>query len=226
MSHETSHMLFLDPWWTNVSASLCIGSQAFPNLLLQWIHLTLHTMKCTSVRFKHSTPTTQKTICMHYKTIWLIIQGYWQLQHVVHIVTTIACNISVTCFKCCLLSGQTPHWPMILVIHCQWTLPNMEDCLASGRYVLNNWTNSFLPLGVASCCASIQLVPYDAVNRNKVSIRQLPFYFPSHYMFWPLRAIFRWDIQLDILKDYVLHLYIKLCTCNGPVVLKIFLKNI
>jgi hypothetical protein len=26
-----------------------------------------------------------------------------------------------------------------------------------------------------------QLVPYDAVNRNKVSIRQLPlFYFPSH----------------------------------------------
>jgi hypothetical protein len=39
----------------------------------------------------------------------------------------------------------------------------------------------FLPLGVASCCASIQLVPYDAVNRNKVSIRQLPlFYFPSH----------------------------------------------
>jgi hypothetical protein len=26
------------------------------------------------------------------------------------------------------------------------------------------------PLGVASCCASIQLVLYDAVNRNKVSI--------------------------------------------------------
>jgi hypothetical protein len=29
----------------------------------------------------------------------------------------------------------------------------------------------FLPLGVASCCASIQLVLHDAVNRNKVSIR-------------------------------------------------------
>jgi hypothetical protein len=29
----------------------------------------------------------------------------------------------------------------------------------------------FLPLGVTSCCASIQLVLYDAVNRNKVSIR-------------------------------------------------------
>jgi hypothetical protein len=28
-----------------------------------------------------------------------------------------------------------------------------------------------LPLGVASCCGSIQLVLYDAVNRNKVSIR-------------------------------------------------------
>jgi hypothetical protein len=25
----------------------------------------------------------------------------------------------------------------------------------------------FLPLGVASCCASIQLVLYDAVNHNK-----------------------------------------------------------
>jgi hypothetical protein len=36
----------------------------------------------------------------------------------------------------------------------------------------------FLPLGVASCCASVQLVLYDAINRNKVSIRQLPlFYF-------------------------------------------------
>jgi hypothetical protein len=50
----------------------------------------------------------------------------------------------------------------------------------------------FLPLGVASCCASIQLVPYDAVNRNKVSIRQLAFIFLlSHYMFRPLRGILR-----------------------------------
>jgi hypothetical protein len=62
--------------------------------------------------------------------------------------------------------------------------------------------NRFLPLGVASCCASIQLVPYDSVNRNKVSIRQLPLYFPSHYMFRHLWAIFRLDIQLDIFKDY------------------------
>jgi hypothetical protein len=46
----------------------------------------------------------------------------------------------------------------------------------------------------------LQLVPYDAVNRNKVSIRQLPLYFPSHCMFRPLRAIFRWDTQLDILR--------------------------
>jgi hypothetical protein len=38
----------------------------------------------------------------------------------------------------------------------------------------------FLPFGVASCCASIQLVPYDAVNRNKISIRQLTLYFPYH----------------------------------------------
>jgi hypothetical protein len=51
---------------------------------------------------------------------------------------------------------------------------------------------------------SIQLVPYEAVNRNKVSIRQLPlFYFSfTHYMFRPLRAILKWDIQLDVFKDY------------------------
>jgi hypothetical protein len=29
----------------------------------------------------------------------------------------------------------------------------------------------FLSLDIASCCASIQLVPCDSVNRNKVSIR-------------------------------------------------------
>jgi hypothetical protein len=42
------------------------------------------------------------------------------------------------------------------------------------------------------------LVSYDAVNRNKVSIRHSPFLFfiPTHYMFRPLQAIFRWDIQL------------------------------
>jgi hypothetical protein len=55
-----------------------------------------------------------------------------------------------------------------------------------------------LPLGVASCCTSIQLVPYDAVSRNKVSICQFTFIFLlTHYMFRPLRAIFRWDTQLD-----------------------------
>jgi hypothetical protein len=37
-------------------------------------------------------------------------------------------------------------------------------------------TSYFSPLGVASCCASIQLVPYDAVNRNKVSYFLIPTY--------------------------------------------------
>jgi hypothetical protein len=51
--------------------------------------------------------------------------------------------------------------------------------------------------GVA--CFKIQLVLYDAVNRNKVSIRYLPFiFFLTHYMFRPLRTILRRDIQLDI----------------------------
>jgi hypothetical protein len=53
-------------------------------------------------------------------------------------------------------------------------------------------------------CLFIQLVLYDAVNRNNVSIRWLSFIlFVTHYMFRPLRAIFRWDIQLDIFKDYI-----------------------
>jgi hypothetical protein len=77
--------------------------------------------------------------------------------------------------------------------------------MQTGFSWLSNWSKQFsiffffLPLGVASCCASIQLVPCDAVNRNKVSIRQLAFIFLlSHYMFRPLRAIFRWDIQWTI----------------------------
>jgi hypothetical protein len=50
----------------------------------------------------------------------------------------------------------------------------------------------FLFLGVASCCASIQLVPCDSVKRNKVSIRHSPFIISllTHYMFQLLRAIF------------------------------------
>jgi hypothetical protein len=53
--------------------------------------------------------------------------------------------------------------------------------------------------------------PYDAVNRNKVSIRQLSLLFLlTHYMFRPLQAILRWDIQLDVSKDYTYY--------NGSVV--------
>jgi hypothetical protein len=62
----------------------------------------------------------------------------------------------------------------------------------------------FLPLGVASCCASIQLVPYDAVNRNKVSIRQLPlfiFYSYSLHVSAPMgHPQVRYTI--DVSKDY------------------------
>jgi hypothetical protein len=42
--------------------------------------------------------------------------------------------------------------------------------IAENREKTSGWPFLFLPLGVASCCASIQLVLYDAVNRNKVSI--------------------------------------------------------
>jgi hypothetical protein len=37
----------------------------------------------------------------------------------------------------------------------------------------------FLPLGAGSCCASIQLVPCDAVNRNKVFNTSTRLYFSS-----------------------------------------------
>jgi hypothetical protein len=56
---------------------------------------------------------------------------------------------------------------------------NSEESIESS---VEQW-KIILPLGVASCRASIQLVPYGAVNRNRVSIHQLPLYFPSHYMF-------------------------------------------
>jgi hypothetical protein len=50
---------------------------------------------------------------------------------------------------------------------------SQEHCiqLIATPMILINISVFLLPLGVASCCASIQLVLYDAVNRNKVSIR-------------------------------------------------------
>jgi hypothetical protein len=48
---------------------------------------------------------------------------------------------------------------------------------------------------------------------TKFSIRQLAFIFLlSHYMLRPLRAILRWDIQLDVSMDYLLMQRIR-CTC-------------
>jgi hypothetical protein len=47
------------------------------------------------------------------------------------------------------------------------------------------------PKHVVSKETLLQLVPYDAVNRNKVSIRQLSLFILTHYMFRPLRAILR-----------------------------------
>jgi hypothetical protein len=60
------------------------------------------------------------------------------------------------------------------------------------------------------CCILlrfIQLILYDTVNRNEVSIYINSLYFSlfTHYMFRPLRAILRRDILLVIflfLKDY------------------------
>jgi hypothetical protein len=50
-----------------------------------------------------------------------------------------------------------------------------------------------------------QLVPYDAVNRNKVSIRQLPLFNFSFLLttcFGPYGPFSGWDVQLDVSKDY------------------------
>jgi hypothetical protein len=71
------------------------------------------------------------------------------------------------------------------------------------KYSYND-LHGFLPLGVASCCASIQLVPYDAVNRNKVSIRQLPlfiFYFYSLHVSAPTGHL-QVRYTVDVSKDY------------------------
>jgi hypothetical protein len=121
--------------------------------------------------------------------------------------------------------------------------------------LLNICNFFFLPLGVASCCASIQLVLYDAVNRNKVSIRHLPLGGPPRpsrgdtnahsSRYFNIFTFYIWDpfsrkilliftIFIFVLSlitcigDYrskyrckTQHLYVKLCTCIGSVVLKI-----
>jgi hypothetical protein len=63
-----------------------------------------------------------------------------------------------------------------IIVDASWYVPNSLirrdlSCPAVKEEI------RFLLLGVASCCASIQLVPYDDVDRNKVSIRQLVFIF-------------------------------------------------
>jgi hypothetical protein len=50
-------------------------------------------------------------------------------------------------------------------------LPNQQQYRPCKTSKAKIYSMCFLPLGVASCCTSIQLVPYDDVNRNKVSIR-------------------------------------------------------
>jgi hypothetical protein len=64
-------------------------------------------------------------------------------------------------YKTLLYYGNLATSPQqIRISRTSYTFSRYFDCILS-----------FLPLGVASCCASIQLVLYDAVNRNKVSIR-------------------------------------------------------
>jgi hypothetical protein len=75
------------------------------------------------------------------------------------------------------------------------------------------------------CCILlrfIQLILYDTVNRNKVSIyiNSLYFLFFTHYMFRPLRAILRWNILLIIFlffKDYF-NTTDPLHTCNSIII--------
>jgi hypothetical protein len=69
----------------------------------------------------------------------------------------------------------------------------------------DNLTAIFLPLGVTSCCASIQLgFLWRRQSRQSfnTSTPHFLFFLLTHYMFRSLQAIFRWDIQLDVYKDY------------------------
>jgi hypothetical protein len=66
-----------------------------------------------------------------------------------------------------------------------------SQAYTTARAVFSNLRSR--PSEVNILISSIQLVPCDTVNRNKVSIRQLPLFLFSftHYVFRPLRAIFR-----------------------------------
>jgi hypothetical protein len=46
-----------------------------------------------------------------------------------------------------------------------------HSCCSGRLETMPSFPYGFLPLGVASCCASIQLVLYEAFDSNKVSIR-------------------------------------------------------
>jgi hypothetical protein len=62
-----------------------------------------------------------------------------------------------------------------------------------GAEVPNIWKN-------VNLVAWFLVIPSVATKFQYVNS---PFiFFLTHYMFQPLRAIFRWDIQLDVFKDY------------------------
>jgi hypothetical protein len=56
------------------------------------------------------------------------------------------------------------------------------------------------------CCILLRIYPTGSLWRRQsqqsFNTSTPPFYFSFYYMFRPLRAIFRWDIQLDVSKDY------------------------
>jgi hypothetical protein len=72
-------------------------------------------------------------------------------------------------------------------------------------YLKLNSTLWFLPLGVASCCALSNWFLMMPSIATKFQYINSPFL--TRYMFRPLRANFRWDIQLDIFifEDYFYH---------------------
>jgi hypothetical protein len=73
------------------------------------------------------------------------------------------------------------------------------------------------------CCILLRIYPTGSLwcRQSQQSLQYVnsPFFIflLTHYMFRPLRAIFRWDIQLDVSKDY---------SYNGSVVVRIVRGNI
>jgi hypothetical protein len=113
-------------------------------------------------------------------------------------------NMQVSLFALNFLTFRTCAHHVTL--HTKTILPTSEiEVVRKTLLIPPNFYHYRLPHTATKHCDMFDLTGPLWCRQSQQSFQYVnsPYIFPSHYMFRPLRAIFRWDIQLDILKGYL-----------------------